>query len=203
MSGLDELKRRYPWPDACPNVPDNPDGWFCGENRAVLQRRIGDADIVLELGAWLGLSTRFLVDHCPGTVITIDHWKGSSEHKGRPELATLWETFVKNSWSRRGRLIPVKADVIAGMREIHSLGITPKVVYVDAAHEADAVPVHLTTVIELWPDAAIIGDDWTWDSVRAGVFRVLSSVNNPGGRRHLIGRTTCYEILPEGASAQL
>jgi hypothetical protein len=199
MNGLDELKRRYPWPETCPSVPANPDGWFCGENRAVLQRRIADAYTVLEIGAWLGLSTRFLVDNSPGTVITIDHWKGSSEHKNMPELATLWETFCKNCWKYRGRLIPAKTSSIDGMREIHSLGISPDVIYIDASHEAELVAADLRLAIELWPKAHIVGDDWNWTTVKAGVCSVLAGQLGLPNCRKFVGRFTCYEFFPEGA----
>jgi len=197
---LDELKRRYPWPEACPNVPPNPTGWFGDENRTVLRSLIGEAGIVLELGAWLGMSTRFLLENTPGVVITVDHWQGSPEHTGMPELVALWETFVRNCWDHRSRsrLIPMRTRTLDGMRELHELGIVPDVIYVDADHERESVAADVREALTLFPRAHLVGDDWTWDSVRAGVFQVMTPVNGPGRGRMLVGRTTCYEILPQG-----
>lgn len=191
-AAIDVLRARYPWPGKCPDVPANPDGWFCGENRAVLQRLAPGARIVLELGAWLGMSTRFIVDHTRGIVITIDHWRGSSEHQNRPELATLWETFCRNAWDRhRDRLIPMRTTTLEGMRELADLKVSPDLVYVDASHETPLVIQDLTTAMELFPGAHIVGDDWTWDSVRAAA----QTVEQQTGRR-LVSHTTCYEFPP-------
>lgn len=200
MNGLEELRRRYPWPDVCPEVPEDGEGWFCGENRAVLERRIQKADVVLELGAWKGMSTRWIADHFGGTVITIDHWLGSSEHQQRPELPRLYETFVRNCWDQhRARIVPVRADTVAGMREVHSLGIVPAVIYVDASHESDLVARDLRTIFELWPAAHVVGDDWTWATVKGGVCRVLAEGRSEPSGRKFISRFTCYEFFPEGA----
>ncbi len=192
-SAIQTLRGRYPWPAECPQVPPNPDGWFCGQNRALLKRLVAGAFVTLELGAWLGMSTRFLVDWTRGWVITIDHWKGSSEHRNRPELPTLWETFVRNAWdNHRGRLVPMRTTTLEGMREVHDLGIVPDVIYVDASHETPLVIEDLTTAMRLFPSAHIVGDDWTWDSVRAAAHAVQEMT-----RRKLIPHTTCYEFLPE------
>lgn len=201
MNGLDELRSRYPWPDACPDVPQDAEGWFCGENRNVLQRRVAGAHVVLELGAWKGMSTRWLAEHTQGVVVTVDHWEGSSEHQDRPELRRLYETFVRNCWdAHRDRLIPMRTTTIDGMREVAQLGIEPDVIYVDASHEADLVAVDLRTAFALFPRAHIVGDDWTWASVRDGVGRVLlEGITDQQHMRKFIGRYTCYEFFPEGA----
>ncbi len=198
MTAIDTLKTRYPWPAKCPDVAPNPDGWFCGENRQVLQTLVADADIVLELGAWLGMSTRMLVDWCPGTVITIDHWKGSAEHQvNYPFLPILYETFVRNAWDgHRDRLIPMRTNTQEGMRELAELGITPDVIYVDASHETPLVVQDLTTAMQLFPAAHIVGDDWTWDSVKDAAYEV-----QPQTTRLLVPHTTCYEFLPEQDNA--
>lgn len=196
---LEFLREKYPWPTVCPDVPLNPDGWFCGENRKVLKDLAPNASIILELGAWLGMSTRMIVDWSgPNTiVITIDHWKGSSEHVGRPEVATLWETFVRNAWdAHRDRLIPMKTTTQDGMRELYELGVYPDLIYVDASHEADLVAKDLETIMTLFPHAHIVGDDWTWTSVREGVFDVIANA-----KRMFLPRTTCYEIFAKGVYA--
>src|SRR5690606_40474206 len=53
--------------------------------------------LVVELGSWLGKSTRFLLRQAPhATVVAIDHWKGSAEHqrRHRHRLISLYETFL-------------------------------------------------------------------------------------------------------------
>lgn len=196
---IERLREMYPWPAQKPDVAEDPEGWFCGENRAVLERRVAGAKVVLELGAWKGMSTRWLCEHTEDAVITVDHWKGSAEHQGRPELAQLYEIFVANCWEHRDRLIPVRSDSIAGMRQIESLGIKPDVIYVDTSHDADHLEWELGAAFDLFPSAHIVGDDWTWDTVKEGVCRVLRARTGQPADRKFVGRFTCYEFFPEGS----
>lgn len=199
MQGLTRLKDMYPWPIECPDFPRNLTGWFCGENMRMLENAIKEtgAQVVLELGSWLGLSTDFLckqVTKTGGVVIAIDHWKGSSEHQVVPEwkavLPTLYETFLVNLWKFRDICIPVRETTLEGMRLIHSLGIEPDVIYVDASHEEEFVIQDVGTALDLFPKAKIIGDDFTWESIQKALEVVCP----------LFGCTyksdvTCYEIV--------
>ena len=130
--------------------------------------------MVVELGSWLGLSARFFLDIAPNAmVICVDHWQGSLEHhhdeKWRKMLPTLYETFLVNLWSYRDRIIPLKAGTIEGLKLIHSLGIHPDLIYIDASHEYDAVFQDVQTAMALFPKSTICGDDWSWDGVRQAV----------------------------------
>src|SRR5262249_51795368 len=88
---LAKLSHDYPWPSAKPNVPIPTDklGWFKESPRALMRRELtGETRLVVELGAWLGLSTRFIADLAPqAKVITIDHWQGSREHREDPSCS--------------------------------------------------------------------------------------------------------------------
>ena len=50
----------------------------------------------------------------------------------------------------------------------------PDVLYVDAAHDTDAVFADVLLAHILLPDTFVFGDDWEWDSVRAAVTRVAA-----------------------------
>jgi hypothetical protein len=166
-------------------------GWFCGQNRKVLDELVQDTSVVLELGAFLGMSTHFLA-HRAMVVITIDHWMGSAEHQGPEWKATLpvmYETFVVNLWEHREKVIPIRATTLDGMREVHELGVVPDLVYIDASHDADSVAADFSAVLNYWPSAIIVGDDWTWDSVREGVEMVLPKASR---ERRFTTHTTCW-----------
>ena len=153
---------------------------------------------MLELGSFLGLSTRHLCKSAPNaTIIGIDHWKGSVEHLRRPEFAdvlpVLHETFLKNLWPWRERVVAIRELTLAGMGAVANAGVTPEVVYIDAAHDPDSVETDLSMVIDLWPTAHIVGDDWMWKTVREGIGRVLPLV--PPARKFCSHRA-CWEITP-------
>jgi len=203
MSGLGKLREHWPLPTEMPDVPrdrhptrDEPTGWCAGENRKLFAKVCNDnTRVVIDGGSFLGLSAWFLLKLAPNaTIICIDHWKGSAEHQTRRDLVAklplLYETFIRNLWDCRDRIIPVRADSVVGMQEIHALDIHPDVVYVDWSHDADSVHRDLTTALDLFPEAVIIGDDWTWQSVREGIFKTLL----PHKMYDLHTYQTCYRI---------
>lgn len=175
MNGLDELRRRYPWPDERPDVVEDWTGWFYEENKQLLGRLLTDqTEMVVELGSLCGLSSAFLAEAAPNaTIICIDHWKGSPEHQGRvgwdERLRELYPRFLRNLWPCRERVIPMRTTTLDGMREIADLGITPELVYVDAGHDTPIVSKDITAVMSLFPNAEIVGDDWLRAPVRLGV----------------------------------
>ena len=152
------------WPDQKPEVKPDPHGWLspCVEER--LRKLIGPkTKTILELGAWLGKSTRALCDMAPGAqVVTIDTWEGSEEHVGNPKLERLHETFLVNCWEYRDQLIPIKATTEKGMQDLARKGVVPDLIYIDADHGYEGVRHDIELAIKLWPEAQIVGDDWAF-----------------------------------------
>ena len=53
---------RIGWPDAAPTARTNNEGWFLAGNQHVLRHLVPRAAVIFELGAYLGKSTRFIVE---------------------------------------------------------------------------------------------------------------------------------------------
>lgn len=181
---VERLSRCYPWPAEKPNVPPSlwidgfPDGWCCQQNIEMFKRLTPARGIVVELGSWLGRSAiHFMQQTRCEALICIDHWEGSEEHKVNPDwaekLPTLFETFLVHLWDHRDRVIPMRLDTIAGMESVNAKGIRPDLIYVDASHDPDNVARDLSCALRLFPDAKICGDDWTHESVREGIARIV------------------------------
>jgi hypothetical protein len=174
LSSVDYLKELHPWPTTRPDMKYDLQGWFCGENMHLLRESIKrtKAEIILELGSWKGLSTTFLLENSDAIVIAIDHWKGSEEHipLGYGEdLPTLYEQFLFNCWKYRDRLIPIRDNTVDGLQEVSKLGVSADVIYVDAAHDTQSVIQDLDACLQLFPNAEIIGDDWSHDTVKEAI----------------------------------
>ncbi|SIO06122.1 Methyltransferase domain-containing protein [Singulisphaera sp. GP187] len=170
---------RHPWPDKKPEVPPPPiRNWLFPSTREVLERTIPeDARVIVEVGSFTGRSTRFLTDHAPAAiVIAIDHWRGSPEMANDPELVAwlprLYETFLAECWLYRDRVIPVRRSSVEGLQEVAAAGLRPDVIFIDADHSYEAVRADLSSTLDLFPQARIIGDDWNWESVRQAVQAV-------------------------------
>jgi len=191
MDGLVELKKRFQFPAKRPDVPRSNHGWFGDANRDVLRAVIKPKfKVVVELGSWLGLSTRFLAKTAPyAAIIAIDHWLGSAacheDKEWRKFIPTLYETFLASSWEYRHQIIPLRMRTIPGLQLVHDLGIRPDLVYIDADHEYTAVRADLETTLSFFPKARIVGDDlWA-----AGVQQALDDVARK--RKIKIGNYEC------------
>ena len=67
---------RIGWPDEKPPVPTNSDGWFLPANQQVLRDLVKPDALVLELGSYIGKSTRFIAGllNEGGHLLTCDAW---------------------------------------------------------------------------------------------------------------------------------
>jgi hypothetical protein len=173
-SPLGRLRRAFPWPAAKPDVESSTEhaGWLGDGTDQALTSVLSDrTQVVVELGAWLGMSTRFIAEKSPhATVVSVDHWQGSPEHRARAEfrsiLPTLYETFLAQCWSFRDRIVPLRMSTLEGLRTVARFGIDPDVIYIDAEHSYEAVTSELELASELFPRARLIGDDFDWRGVR-------------------------------------
>jgi predicted O-methyltransferase YrrM len=176
---LETLQAAYPWPPAPPDVPARKNlGWLFPSTKELLQQVVKpEHRLIVELGSFVGLSTRFLADLAPqATIVAIDHWRGSPEHftdpKSIPVLPILYETFLASCWDYRSRLVPLRMPTLDGLEQVARYGLCPDLIFVDASHAYEAVKADLETARRLFPRAALVGDDWDWDGVRQAVSEV-------------------------------
>ena len=167
---LDRLRQAHPWPDRRPDVPEDWHGWLQPGTAWMLSSHLGPATrLVVECGSWLGLSARTILRAAPRAVLVCcDHWQGSPEHQPGTQhddwsrrLATLHETFLRNLWRWRDRVIPVRADSLDGLAEVRDAGLVPELVYLDGEHSFDRVSRELAFLAEHWPLAVVVGDDYS------------------------------------------
>ncbi len=182
-----ELRRRYPWPTKCPDAPWTEHGWCCSPVREYFRRFLNaDTKLIIELGSWLGLSARHMMDIAPNArIICVDHWLGSAEHHrtSRKDIAVLLpllhERFLKRMWEYRERMTPMRTDIQGALTELADLGFKPQMIYIDGSHDPDSVQNDIETCHKLFPGARLMGDDWPWASVRIGVWHAMQQNDWP------------------------
>ncbi len=176
------LAESSPWPQEPPEdaAPGQEAGWLGAGSDTMLSRSLSaKTKLVVELGAWLGLSTRYIADAAPrATVISVDHWEGSAEHQTQERykklLPHLYETFQARCWNYRDRVVPLRMSSLDGLRRVAEAGLEPDFIYVDAQHTYEAVSAELKLIRGLFPHALVGGDDYDWQGVRQAVDEFAS-----------------------------
>jgi hypothetical protein len=171
------LAETHPWPGERPEdaAPGQEQGWLGAGSEVMLSRSLSPrTKLVVELGAWLGLSTRFIAEAAPSaTVISVDHWQGSPEHQTQERfrnlLPRLYETFQSRCWAYRDRVVPLRMSSLEGLKKVADAGLHPDFIYVDAEHTYEAVTAELNLIHDLFPQALVGGDDYDWQGVRQAV----------------------------------
>lgn len=172
LSALPAVRARFPWPTKRPDVPPVPWNMDYG-GRRLISRAISRRGmrVVLEIGSWLGGSARQWLASSPDVVVVcVDAWPtldAPSRHMTRHELWPrfgaqlgavdgLYNSFLAWMWDFRERVIPVRGRSCEMLPLLHSLGLQPELVFLDAGKQGEEIAV----CDDLFPAALIGGDDW-------------------------------------------
>lgn len=185
--GWDELASEYRWPKTRPELPgfigDRHRGWLSDGTKAMLLEHLTSGALIVELGSWTGLSARFILDHAPGSrIVCIDHWKGSAEHQGERHediLPYLYSMFLHRCWNYRNRIIPLRMHTIDGLMAVSKFGLSPSLIYVDAAHDTESVRRDISQSIIIFPNVPLVGDDFNLPSIQTAVREVSQATLRP------------------------
>lgn len=151
--------------DSVDLLPFNPQGWYI--NGPSLRRLLKDGNVktVIEVGSWLGLSTRDIAKTLPddGVVYAVDHWLGSPNEDNSPfDIPNLYRQFLSNVIHENltDKIVPLR---MSSIEAAWSLEIKPDLIYLDATHDFYSVYQDLT----LWfpfvkGHGVLCGDDYLW-----------------------------------------
>jgi predicted O-methyltransferase YrrM len=130
-------------------------------------RCLGRCERIVEVGAFEGRSTVWLLEHMlapGGTLFSIDTWQGGVEHAGfdMAEVEARWE---RNAKSAGGDVRKIKSDSRSALRK---LGVQATgwvdCVYIDGSHAACDVLFDSVLAWDLLRvGGAIVWDDYLWD----------------------------------------
>jgi hypothetical protein len=158
---------------------------------------------IVEIGSWLGRSTEYFAKTAPNSVVfAIDlwddnvilhdtHYNSSAENMAILKSGPLYDRFISNMWEYRSELsaqpasdsiiapgiIPMKMDGCAGLNILKAHDIVPELVYIDASHHYESVMKDISTVLMMYPQAHVVGDDWDYPDVQRAVKECASKFN--------------------------
>lgn len=156
------------WDDYVP-LPFCDEGWFEEKSFNIIKKHVDFLNVksIIELGSWMGKSTRFFLDSFEGMMFCIDTWRGAPEQKAHhaKNLHIAFETFLSNNYKYKDRLIPLRMNTISGLLTLKKLGVSPDLIFIDAAHDYKHVIDDLEYSLKLFPDAIICGHDANYHEV--------------------------------------
>jgi len=160
----------YKYPQAGYDFPFDDHGWFPKWNTQLILPLVKDKKLVLELGSWLGKSTREWLTNSEASVICVDTWEGSVEHnKEDRRVKYLYDVFINNQREWEGRVLPMRMTSVKALLELQKYPeVQPDFIYIDASHQYEDVYLDLSLCYNSYPNAVIVGDDWGWHNKTQG-----------------------------------
>lgn len=157
----------YPYNTLKEVLPFNPNGMYINAVPMEKLLRERGVKVAIELGSWLGKSTRHIAAVLPdeGVVYAVDHWMGSAEHQNSIEQPILYEQFLSNVILQglTEKIIPMRMTTLEAAEEFKKMGLVPDLVYVDASHDEESVYADLRAYFPLVEGHGVLcGDDWGW-----------------------------------------
>jgi predicted O-methyltransferase YrrM len=163
---LTTLSADLPPPYDCVELlPFNPQGWY--SNATPMEKLIKEKDpkVVIEVGSWLGLSTRHIARTMrkDGVVYAVDHWLGSpNEDNSSFDLPNLYRQFLSNVIHENltDKIIPIRMSSYEASR---TLDVKPDLIYLDATHDFYSVYEDLCNWFPFVQGHGVLcGDDYLW-----------------------------------------
>ena len=120
-------------------LPFNAGDWFAEENkqhldRLIAERHVGDA---IEVGSWLGLSSRFIAERVKGTLYCIDPWERRpfcAAHLDKQGVTDFFRQFLSNCIHAKltHKIVPIRmlSHEAAECFRFHA-----DLIYVDGMHD--------------------------------------------------------------------
>ena len=166
------LSAKYDWPKLQPDF--SPAEWVLdgGGKNLIINKICKDRPfLIIEIGCFLGSSIKKWLAVSPNVyVIAIDPWEGEwwvdYARKHRRDILIeqfsrengAYLTFLSSLWEYRKRLFPVRGKSPEKLYELTELDIQPDLIYFDS----DKIGADIEIAYQLFPDAILTGDDWTW-----------------------------------------
>ena len=152
-------------------------GWMREAELRWLAEHARPARVIVEIGSFLGRSTRALGDHTAGVVYAIDFWNGGVGDAGSFDLtwADVQREFTRHleDLIERGTVMPLPHTAATALDDLRALGVRQAdLVFIDGDHHYPAVCRDIRTARALLARGGILsghdyGQPWLPDVKRA------------------------------------
>lgn len=159
-----------------------PDGWMGKSSRKWLAEQAGQSERIIEIGCWLGRSTKVLAAATPGTVWAVDHWQGTPDDPAQHEKLYATDLAGRNIFAefsrnlrreiRAGRVLPLRmSSAEAAFRLATEFGHDAfDFVFIDGDHSYEGCAADIDAYRPLVKEGGLLaGHDHHWPGVAQAV----------------------------------
>lgn len=199
---IQKLMGKHKFPSKRPKLSNSniTMGWFTPNNIVLLNKylknKCGSKEcVVLELGVWLGMSSRLIASQisAKSKLICVDWWKGDSSIGTRTDEDELYNRYIDNVWNYKDKIIPVRMDGREALKYLHGMKVKVDLIYLDMGHSYKEVYGDLVEIMKYYPDVIMVGDDYLyWSGVKKAVHEIRLEHNIP----FLDVDKNCYALVP-------
>lgn len=145
-------------------------GWMYRQELTWLARQAETHTQIVEVGSFLGRSTRALADNTRGNVYAIDDWYGPRDVViAEEKRAEIFDKFQENMDGLQGKLHVVRTDY----NSIPDIGVRPDMVFLDGDHRLLSVHRDINYWMpRLAPGGLLCGHDYFQPGVFAAVHEL-------------------------------
>lgn len=163
-------------------LPYDDHGWFSNDKPLQDLITLHNPQVVIEVGAWLGKSTRFIASSLSenAVVYAIDTWAGTTNeavHMQDPRLPYLYQLFLSNTIHANltDKIIPIR---MKSEEAAIALNTKADLIYIDAGHDTESVYNDIIAWNQHLNEGGVLcGDDWSWKSVVKAVKKGAKTLN--------------------------
>lgn len=139
------------------------DGWMSDPELVWLAQQAQTHKVIVELGSYLGRSTRAIADHTEGFVIAIDDWQGPRDVE-KVDI-DLWEqfNFANAALIAAQKIRPVRFDH-TNLQQL-SISFEPDMIFIDGAHDYMSVMRDIDWAKKCVKKGLICGHDAAFEGV--------------------------------------
>ena len=161
-----------------------PEGWMGKRSRKWLRRAARRRKRIIEIGSWLGRSTKVLADSTKGRVWAVDHWLGTPNDAEQHQLyaadvarGSVFDQFCANLAPElgSGKVVALRMPSADAAKVLVSqYGSVFDMVFIDGDHSYEGCAADIRNYLPLLKRGGLLcGHDYHWPGVKRAVDEAI------------------------------
>jgi len=169
-------------------------GWMSEHELDWLHRNAKDHHYIIEIGSYLGRSTRALASGTPGFVVAIDDWYGPRDMALERPDRNVFTSFMSNVEGLDVRPIRINYNDLFRMK----LWFTPDMIFIDGDHRYASVLRDIRWSMSVMRQGFLCGHDIDRPDVKEAVMKSLPAAKVVCGSIWAVNLSIHYGARPRG-----